>query len=104
MTWARLLLGLSGVVMLGFGGFFGWLFVKTRRRSGWNDAVSRIYLPTRVTAASIIGASLIVAAVWKARDAGYVAAGAMLTSAVVYNVLARKLRRAERRASRTPQG
>lgn len=104
MTWARVVIAVFAVVMLGFGGFFAWLMLKTRKRQGWNDVTWRAYLLTRTITASVVGANLIVAAIWKVRDAGYVAAGAMLTSAVVYNLLAGKIKRAERRASEAQGG
>ncbi|HZP96556.1 MAG TPA: hypothetical protein VFC31_09505 [Candidatus Limnocylindria bacterium] len=104
MTWVRVLTAVFGAVMLGFGGFFGWLMLKTRRRKGWSDGTSRAYLLTRAVTAAVVGASLIAGAIWKLRDVGYVAAGALLASAVVYNILARRLKRAERRASQAENG
>lgn len=99
VSWLRLLFGLIGVVMLGFGGFFAWLSWKTRRRPDWADLNVRIYLMTRAASASLFGACLLIAVLFRSGGAELAAGIVLLVSAVVYKTLAIRMKRAERRAS-----
>jgi hypothetical protein len=96
MSWGSLLVGVPGVVFLGFGALFGDLTLKLWQRQGWSDRWGRAYLLTRTATSGIVGAAMLAAAIFRWRDGGYVAGGAILAGAVVYEVIGRHVRRTDR--------
>jgi hypothetical protein len=91
------LVGLAGVVMVGFGGFFVWLSWRVRKGPDWSDLTVRIWLATRAASATLFGACLLVAAILRSGGAVLAAGFVMLMGAAVYRTLAWRMKRAERR-------